>query len=213
MSGGKNEKPQATPVSEGEKIQARLARDQIDYYKGTYQPLEQRFLSEAQQDYSPRLSAQAGSGAMRSATETLRQAAIGGGVTNTAALGAAIAEGRLAGAAQGRRERDDMRLDAINVGLGITADANRSLAQAGQLQTSSAIDRANEELVKMQAKQNTKNALVAAAGTLAGAGATYYGLNRLNQPKAMSMAEAAEAYRGTPRLTQTFQQRNALING
>lgn len=212
MSGSPS-KPKATPVSESEKMQAKLARDQIDYYRGQYQPLESRFVKEADQDFSSRLGGQAGSAGMRAATETLRTAALSGEVTNTAALGGAIAEGRLAGYAQGRRERDDLRLDALGVGLGTTADAHRSLAQAGQLQTSSAIDRAQEELVKINAKQGEKNALVAAGGTLAGAGLSYYGLNRLNQPKAMSLAQAGAAYRGTARVNQSFQQRNALING
>lgn len=183
-SGGK--KADEIKATEGEKIQAGLAKDQIAYYRGTYAPLEQRALSEANQDPSARFSGQVGSAGLRASTETLQNAALNGGVTDTAALGGAIAGGRTEANAAGRRERDDSRLDVLKMGLGLTADAHKSLSAAGQMQTGAAIDRAEQELVKIQSKQDVKNAKVAAVGTVAGAAGSYYGLKAMGDKQALA---------------------------
>jgi len=213
MSGGGGDKPAPTPVSKGEKIQAQLAKDQYDYYKSTYVPLAQRMVSEASQDFSGRLAGQAGSAGMREATETLRATAMTGGGMDTSGLAGAITQARVGGQQQGLAERDQSRLDALGVGLGATADATKSLSQAGQIQTEAAIQSVRDKMAEQQAKAGERAALI---GGLASVGATY-GTNKLLQmrdaPKAMSMAEAGKAYQSTPRYTQTFQQRNKMING
>ena len=213
FGGGGGGKPAPTPVSEGEKIQAKLAKDQYDYYKSTYTPLAQRMVSEASQDFSGRLAGQAGSAGMREATETLRTTAMTGGSMDTSGLAGAITQARVGGQQQGLAERDQARLDALGVGLGATADATKSLSQAGQIHTEAAIQSVRDKMAEQQAKAGERAALIGGLGSV---GATY-GMNKLLQmrdaPKAMSMAEAGKAYQGTPRYTQTFQQRNKMING
>ena len=174
MSGGGSSKPQATPVSGGEKIQASLAKDQYDYYKSTYVPLAQRMVSEASQDFSGRLAGQAGSAGMREATETLRATAMTGGSMDTSSLAGAITQARVGGQQQGLAERDQARLDALGVGLGATADATKSLSQAGQIQTEAAIQSVRDKMAEQQAKAGERAALI---GGLASVGATY-GMNK-----------------------------------
>lgn len=168
MSGG-SKKPDPVPVSKGEKIQAQLAKDQIAYYRSTYAPLEKEFRDTVDQDPTARLRAQSGSASAREATQTLRDAAMVGGPVNTAELGEARALSRVGAMAQGTRELADGRLDALGVGLGITADASKSLTQAGQIQTDAAIDRTRLALAKQEAKNTERAALLGAAGSLAGA--------------------------------------------
>lgn len=212
MSGG-GDKPKATPVSEGEKIQAKLAKDQYDYYRSTYAPLAQRMVSEASQDFSGRLAGQAGSAGMREATQTLRGAAMTGASMDTSRLAGAITQARVGGQQQGLAERDQARLDALGVGLGATADATKSLSQAGAIQTDAAIQSVRDKMAEQEAKNQERNALI---GGLASVGATY-GMNKYLQskggPQAMTMAEAGDKYKATPKFQQNFMQRNKMING
>ena len=212
MSGG-SKKPDPVPVSNGEKIQAQLAKDQIAYYRSTYAPLEKEFRDTVDQDPTARLRAQSGSASAREATQTLRDAAMVGGPVNTAELGEARALSRVGAMAQGTRELADGRLDALGVGLGITADASKSLTQAGQIQTDAAIDRTRLALAKQEAKNTERAALLGAAGSLAGAYIGYKAAGSQAGPKGMTMEQAAEAYKSAPRFSQTFQQRNQMING
>ena len=174
MSGGGDDKPKPVPVSQGEKIQTNLAQDQISYYRGVYAPLEKEFIYTVDQDPTARLQAQSGSASARETTQTLRDAAMLGGPVNTAELGEARALSRVGAMAQGTRELADGRLDALGVGLGITADASKSLSQAGQIQTDAAINRTQLALAKQQAKNAERAALAGAAGSLGGA---YIGYN------------------------------------
>lgn len=183
MSDGPD-KPDAVEVSQGEKIQAQLAKDQINYYRSTYAPLEGQYAQEAGRDYSSRLSGQAGSAGMREATPGLQQMALSSAPVDTARIGSAIGTARTAAAAQGRRTRDDGRLSALGVGLGVTADAGASLTSAGRGQTNSTIDAVSTEMAKQQARSSTQAAIGGAVGTLAGAGLTYYGLKSSMAPKA-----------------------------
>lgn len=173
MSGG-GDKPEPVPVSKGEKIQTQLAKDQIAYYRSTYAPLEKEFRDTVDQDPTARLQAQSGSASAREMTQTLRDAALVGGPVNTAELGEARALGRVGAMAQGTRELADGRLDALGIGLGMTADASKSLSQAGQIQTDAAIGRTQLALAKQQAKNAERAALAGAGGSLAGA---YIGYN------------------------------------
>ena len=173
MSGG-GDKPEPVPVSKGEKIQTQLAKDQIAYYRGTYAPLEKDFIYTVDQDPTARLQAQSSSASARETTQTLRDAALVGGPVNTAELGEARTLSRVGAMAQGARELADGRLDALGVGLGITADASKSLSQAGQIQTDAAINRTQLALAKQQAKNAERAALAGAAGSLGGA---YIGYN------------------------------------
>lgn len=170
-------KADPTPVSEGELIQAQLAKDQIGYYRGTYAPLEGEYAKEAGQDHTSRLSAQASSAGMREVSGGLQQLALSGAPVDTAAIGSGLSAATDAAEAQGRRARDDGRLSALGVGLGITADAGQSLSSAGQVQSGAAIDKVREGMAKQQAAANTRAATMGAFGTLAGAGLTYYGLS------------------------------------
>lgn len=213
MSGGGGDKPKPVPVSAGEKIQTQLARDQIAYYRGTYAPLEKDFRDTVDQDPTARLQAQSGSASARETTQTLRDAALVGGPVNTAELGEARALSRVGAMAQGTRELADGRLDALGVGLGITADASKSLSQAGQIQTDAAIDRTRLALAKQQAKNAERAALAGAVGSLGGAYIGYKMPAWQAGPKGMTMEQAAEAYKSAPRYSQTFQQRNQMING
>lgn len=188
------DKPKAVAVSQGEKTQAALAKDQINYYRSTYAPLEAQYAEEAGRDFSARLAAQAGSTGMREATPGLKQMALNTAPVDTAAIGGALASARNSAAAQGRRSRDDGRLSALGVGLGITADAGTSLSTAARNQTNAAIDAVSEQMAVQQAKSSKGAAIGGAVGTLAGAGLTYYGLNR---------AAGTPAYTGTPQQSPT----------
>lgn len=170
-------KADPTPVSEGEKIQAQVAKDQIAYYRGTYAPLEGEYADEAGADYTSRLSAQASSAAMREASGGVQQLALSSAPVDTSALGSSLSAATDAAGAQGRRARDNGRLSALGAGLGITADAGQSLSSASQLQSSAAIDKVRTEMTKQQAAASTGAATMGAVGTLAGAGLTYYGLS------------------------------------
>lgn len=192
--GGGSSKPEKVKVSAGEKIQAGLAKDQIDYYRATYAPLEADFLRTAGQDPSAKLAGQNAVGATRALTPALAEAALSTAPVDTAALGGAVTSGRVSGMAEGRRQRDDGRLEGLGVGLGVTADASKSLSQAASIQTSSAIDHANEVIAKQNAKNSEKEALV---GGLASAGGMYLGYKmpqwqqqRLTQQKANATADA-----------------------
>lgn len=181
MSGGSS-KPKKTPVSEGEKISTQLARDQINYYRSTFAPLEGQFRDEVSKDYSSRFAGQNAAASMREITPTLAGVAAGGDMMNTGELAGGIAAGRVAGMAEGRRQRDDGMLDALGVGLGISADATSSLSDAGRLQTNAAIDRTRESLVKAQAKADTRNAALGAVAAVGGAyGTKAFLTNRQNK--------------------------------
>lgn len=191
MSGGSAPKPEEVKASEGEKLQAGLANDQIAYYRNTYAPLEKQLVDEANQDTSQRLSGQAGSAASRASTEALRTMGMTGGVAETASLGDAVARSRLDGNLQGASDMAGKRLDALGVGLGVTADASKSLSQAGNIQTQSAIDRVHDAMIKSNAKNDERNAALAAAGSVAGAAGTYYGMKNAAR-KADTQAKANE---------------------
>lgn len=170
-------KDDPTPVSEGEKIQAQVAKDQIGYYRGTYAPLEGQYAAEAGRDYTSRLSAQAGSAGMREATPGLQQLALSSAPVDTAALGSSLSAATDAAAAQGRQVRDKGRLNALSVGLGVTADAGQSLSSASQTQTGAAIDSVREQMAKQQAAASVRAATVGAAASAAGSVATYGALS------------------------------------
>lgn len=215
-TGGGGSKPQAIQASAAEREQAKLAQEQINYYRGTFAPLEGEFARVVDRDPSARLQGQNASASAREMTETLRGAALAGGVVNTAEMGEARTLGRVGGLAQGKRELADGRLEALGVGLGITADATKSLSTAGQIQTDAAIGETRLALAKQQAKNDERNALMGAVGSLGG---MYLGYKipgwkaGMDGPKGMSMAEAGAAYKAAPKNTQNFQQRNKLING
>lgn len=188
--GGKAKKPDPVPVSQGEKIQAQLAKDQIGYYRSTYAPLEKTFGGEAGRDYSDRLSAQVGSGGMREMTGGLQSLATGTAPVDTSAIASSVTDGRVDALSQGRRARDDGRLAAAGVGLGITGDAGTMLTDAGRVQTNSAIESVRAKMDAQAAKNSVKQAGMAAIGTLAGA----YGSYKLMD----GMANKTDPYTGTP---------------
>lgn len=168
MSGGGGSKPKEVQASEGEKQQAELARNQINYYRGTFAPLEKQFADTVNQDPSARLEGQNATASSREMTGTLRGAALNSGPVNTAEIAEAKTLGRVGGLAQGTRELADGRLEALGVGLGITADATKSLSTAGQIQTDAAIGQTRLALAKQQAKNDERNALAGAVGSLGG---------------------------------------------
>lgn len=177
------DKPKAVAVSQGEKTQAALAKDQINYYRSTYAPLEAQYAEEAGRDHSARLAAQASSAGMREATSGLQQLALSNAPVDTAAIGGAVSAARNSAAAEGRRTRDDGRLSALGVGLGVTADAGTALSTAGRSQTNAAIDSVAAQVASQQAKSSKQAALGGAVGTLAGAGMTYYGMQNATTAK------------------------------
>lgn len=168
MSGG-SKKAEKTKVSEGEKISAQLARDQIGYYRSTFAPLEGQFRDLASQNHSERFAGQNATAAMREMTPALGSIAQTGIMADTADMADGVTSGRVAGYAQGRRERDDGRLEALGVGLGISADATRSLATAGHLQTQNAVTHMREKTARAQAKADTRNAALGAIAAVGGA--------------------------------------------
>lgn len=173
MSTGGGDKPAEVKASKGEKEQAKLAREQINYYRGTFAPLEQQFATLADQDPSARLVGQNGSASAREMTNTLRQAALGNAPVDTAGIAEGKTLGRVGAMAQGTRELADNRLDALGVGLGITADSSRSLSTAASAQTDSAIRQTQLSLAKQQAKNDERAALMGAVGSLGGMYAGY----------------------------------------
>ncbi len=200
--GGKAKKPDPVPVSEGEKIQASLAKQQIDYYRATYAPLERRMADEANQDFSSRFSAQAGTAGMRQMTDDLKTMALSSAPVDSADLSAGISDARVEAFAQGRRERDDARLDALGVGLGMTAAASRSLTDAGRIQTNAAIEAVQAKMAKQQAKGSVKQAAV---GALAAIGSAY-GMNKFMQAKNTASQAAGGASSSPTSLTSVQQQ-------
>ena len=196
MSGG-GSKPEKVKVSEGEKLQAQTAKDQYAYYQGRYVPLERRGIADAMQDYSPRLAGQATAGAMRAATGSLRDAALGGPV-NSGVLGGGLTQSFVDASAAGRRERDDRRLDMLGVGRGMSADASQSLGKAARVQTDAAITDVRSRLAEQEAKNSTRMAIVGGAASLAGAyGTKKLMTNRANQQaldESLSLGSAASGY-------------------
>jgi len=170
MSGGGGGKPQDVPVSEGEKLQAQTAKDQYAYYQQRYVPLEQRGIADAMQDHTARLVGQTSGGAMRSATGGLAAAALSHGPVDSGGLGAGLTQGYVDATAAGIRERDDRRLDMLNVGRGLSADTSKSLSDAARLQTDAAIADVQSRLAEQQAKNSTRQAIV---GGLAAVGGMY----------------------------------------
>lgn len=197
MSGGSS-KPKATPVSQGEKISAQLAKDQIAYYRSTFAPLESEFRDVASRDYSDRFAGQAGTASMREVTPALAGAAANPHMMDTGDIAEGISMGRVGGMAQGRAERDAGRLEALGVGLGITADATASLADAGRVQTNAAIDLTREKLAKQQAKQEVRNAALGAIAAVGGAYGTKSFLtnrqNALAAENSLKMGASPEGY-------------------
>jgi hypothetical protein len=194
MSGGAK-KPKDVPISEGEKIQTQLAKDQIAYYRSTYAPLESQFRDEASRDYSSRFAGQNATASTRLMTPALADTAKSVSMADTASLGDAITSGRVSGMGEGRRQRDDGALEALGVGLGVTADAGTSLSQAGRIQTNAAIDKTTESIVKMQAKADVRNAAIGAVASVAGA----YGTNKLMGKMEAKQAAAASSKMGASR--------------
>lgn len=189
MSGGGSKKPDPIMPSLGEKIQAQTARDQIDYYRNTYQPLEQAMLYDANQDRSSRFAAEAGTAATREITPSLQQAAMMGTTADTAALGSAVGQARGAGLAMGVRDQADRRADAVGVGLGATSDATKSLSQAAAIQTDVAIDKARLEIAKQQAKNDERAGYLGGLASLAG---TYVGYKMPSWKQALDARKAAK---------------------
>ena len=171
--GGGGGKPQPIQASAGERIQAGLAKDQIDYYRGTYQPLEQAMVADANQDRSARFAGQNATAAMREVSPSLQQAALSGTMVDTGALGGAMGQARGAGLAQGVRDQADRRLDALDVGLGATADASKSLSQAAAIQTDEALGQSRLQIAKQNAKNDERAGYLGALGSIGGTYAGY----------------------------------------
>lgn len=199
MSSG-GSKPKEVQASEGEKMQAQVAREQINYYRGTYAPLEQQYAEEAGRDYSPRLSGQAGTAGARSMTDTLQVAAAAGSPLDTAALSSGTSLGRVAGMAEGQRLSADGKLNALKVGLGATADATRSLTEASRLQNSSLIEAQQLKMEEAQTKAAGRAMTLAAIGQAGGMAAGYYGANKLANMQAtkqsLKMGASQQGYTG-----------------
>lgn len=211
MSGGGGS-AKKTPVTEGEKIQTELARDQHQYYSSTYAPLENRFRDEVTHDYSSRLAGQNATASMREMTPTLANVAMSGSGADTGVLGDAVTGGRVAGLAQGARELGDGRLEAIGLGMGITADANRTLSEAGRIQTNAAIDRTREQLADAEAKSGLRNAVLGAAAAVGGSYAMQGYMNSQENPMVpytgTPQQSPAIGVRGTPSLTDLVNRAN-----
>lgn len=178
MSSG-GSKPKEQKASEGEKMQAQVAKDQIAYYRGTYAPLEAQYAKEAGRDYSDRLAGQAGTAGMRGMTDTLQVAAAAGSPLDTASLSSGITAGRVAGMAEGQRLSADGKLNALKVGLGATADATRSLTETSRMQTDSLIQAQQNKMDEAQAKAAGRAMTLAAIGQAGGMAAGYYGAEKL----------------------------------
>lgn len=178
MSGGGGDKPKPTPVSEGEKIQAKLAKDQYAYYAGTYAPLAKNMADAAEVSYEGRLAGQNKSAAMREGSKTLQSVAASGGMADTNTLAGAVTEAGMEGLNAGKLDQNSRRFEALQVGLGGTADATRSLSTAANIQTNSAIEKVRFAMQDDQSSADEKNALYGAAGSLAAAGGTYYGMKK-----------------------------------
>lgn len=202
MSGGsKAPKPTPVEVSQGEQIQTRLAKDQYAYYAGTYAPLAKQMADESNADYSGRFAAQNATASMREAGNLYRASAASGGMGDTTSLADAAAQSRLAGTLQGKQSQLSSRLNALEVGLGATADATKSLSQAAHNQTELSIQATRSKMADKQAKADARNA---AAGSLVSMGTsigTAYGLKKMNAQTPVD-----------PKTT-TFKDRNQLING
>ena len=206
MSSG-GSKPKEQKASEGEKMQAQVAQEQIAHYRGTYAPLEAQYAKEAGRDYSDRLAGQAGTAGARSMTDTLQVAAATGSPLDTASLSSGITSGRIAGLAEGKRLSADGNLNAVKVGLGATADATRSLTEASRMQTDGLIQANQLKLDEAETKAAGRAMTLAAIGQAGGMYAGYklpqMRQSYLTQQKALSkatrqqnMINAGTNYRG-----------------
>lgn len=187
MSSG-GSKPKEQEASEGEKLQAQVAKDQIAHYRSTYAPLEQTYAEEAGRDYSPRLAAQAGVTGSRGMTEALQVAAGTASPLDAANLSSGVTLGRVAGMAEGRRLSSEGMNNAVKVGLGATADASRSLSEAARLQTDSLIQTQQNKLEEAKTKAAGRAMTLAAVGQAAGTAAGYYGANKLESMQAAKVS-------------------------
>ena len=151
MSGG-GDKPKPTPVSEGEKIQAQLAKDQYAYYAGTYAPLAKSMADEANVSYEGRMGAQARGAAARESTQPLQAVASASNMMNTSSLSNALTSSTMDGIHAGKADQNSRRFEALQVGLGATADATRSLSTAAGIQTNAAIDKVRNQMAEDAAK-------------------------------------------------------------
>lgn len=195
MSSGGPDKPKEVQASEGEKMQAQLAKDQINYYRATYAPLEKQYADEAGRDYSARLSGQAGTAGMRGMTQALQVAGAAGSPMDTAALSGGTTLGRVAGMAEGQRLSADGKLNALKVGLGATADATRSLTEASRLQTSSLIEAEQLRMEEAKNKAAGRAMTMAALGQAGGMAAGYYGAGKLASMQAAKQSMTTGASR------------------
>lgn len=171
----KSKKPDATPVSEGEKQQAALSREQYNHYKTTYSPIEHQFAEEVSRDYSARLGGQVGTAASREMTPGLQSMALSGAPVDTADLASTVTAGRQGAWAQGRRASEDGMLTAAKIGLGVSGDAGNSIGDAGRVQTNVALTDLQAKLQEQKAKSEERAALYGAVGQVAGVGLGYAG--------------------------------------
>lgn len=199
MSSG-GSKPKEQKASEGEKMQAQVAQERIAHYRGTYAPLEAQYAKEAGRDYSDRLAGQAGTAGARSMTDTLQVAAATGSPLDTASLSSGITSGRIAGLAEGKRLSADGNLNAVKVGLGASADATRSLADASRMQTDSLIQANQLKREEAETKAAGRAMTLAAIGQAGGMAAGYYGAGKLEAYQAgkrsMTLGSTQAGYNG-----------------
>ncbi|MFV1943485.1 hypothetical protein VPH49_21975 [Pseudomonas luteola] len=170
-------KSQKVKVSEGEKIQAQLAKDQYAEYQNTYVPLEGEYLSEATKDHSARLSAQAGTASMRTSAAGLQNAATSSGPVDTGAISSALTNALMNGYRTGKTQQFEGGINSMKQGLGATADASQSLTSASQDQLQVATSDAQAAAQVANAKAQTKAAAIGALGSIGGA----YGINKYMQ--------------------------------
>lgn len=148
---GGSSSPSKPKMSSSEKAQHAVAAAEWGHYKQNYAPLENRYLSDSQKDYSARGGAQARSQVMREGTEAMQLSALRGGVSDVASTvaNASTASG-VESAGSSQALRDERMVGALGVGRGVAANTTNSMSSLAQTGAQGAIgDMRNKLTVNM----------------------------------------------------------------
>ena len=162
-SGSKPEKPK---MSSQEKTQLAASKAEWDHYQSQYQPIERDYLKDSAQDHGDRTRAQGGAQVMREGTDSMRLAALGGGVSQAGgAVGNALTSTDVQGTGAERAERDGRMIGSLGVGREIATDTQRSLSGLARAGASSAIGEMHNKLKVDSARSAARAQMI---GSLAG---------------------------------------------
>lgn len=166
-------KPKRQQAGSHEKELVAQGAAGMNQFNARYAPIQEEFAQEAGRDYSDRMAGQGRVGAARAMSLSAPDVALGNAQLNAGGLTAA--------GMQGKAAAHGMQVERLGVA---NALHNGQKAQTTASLTSLAQGQANINNAKHQGKQLVRGAQMSALGTLAGAGATYAGLEYATNKKA-----------------------------